>query len=143
MPDDIGVAVVLVGGAEGLITVRSNHSVTDTADRLQSAIEAKGINLFARIDHGTNAAMVGNELAPMELLIFGKAQMGTKLMQGGPTVGIDLPLKALVWQDADGAVWVSYNDPAYLAGRHHVAGGDEVVATMSRVLGMLTQKATE
>lgn len=133
----------LAGEAEGLITIKSNHGVADTADRLQAAIEAKGINLFARIDHGANAAKVGNELAPMQLLIFGKAQMGTRLMQGGPTVGIDLPLKALVWQDADGAVWISYNDPAYLAGRHHVQGGEGVVAKMSKVLGMLTEKAAE
>jgi uncharacterized protein (DUF302 family) len=127
----------------GLVTLASHHDVATTADRLVAAIEAKGITLFARIDHGANAGKVGNDLAPMQLLIFGKAQMGTALMQGGSTIGIDLPLKALVWEDAEGRTHVSYNDPAYLAARHHVVGGDAVVTKMQTVLAGLAKKATE
>lgn len=106
--------------AEGLITVKSAHSAKDSMDRLESAVKQKGLNVFARIDHAAGAAKIGKKLRPTELLIFGNPQGGTPFMECGQTVGIDLPLKALVWQDEAGQVWLGYNDPAYLATRHGV-----------------------
>lgn len=105
---------------EGLITIPSSFTAAETMDRLEAGIKAKGIGVFARIDHASGAAKAGLSLRPTELLIFGKAEGGTPLMQSNQTAGIDLPLKALVWQDASGKVWLSYNDPAWLAKRHAV-----------------------
>jgi len=106
---------------EGLIEVKSVYSAKDTMDRLESAVKQKGLNVFARIDHAAGAAKIGKKLRPTELLIFGNPQGGTPFMECGQTVGIDLPLKALVWQDESGQVWLGYNDPAYIAVRHGVA----------------------
>src|SRR6516225_1827663 len=92
-------------------------------DRLEAEIKAKGITVFARIDHAAGAAQAGLSLRPTEVLIFGNAKAGTPLMQSNQTIGIDLPLKALVWQDADGKVWLSYNAPSWLAQRHGLAAG--------------------
>ncbi len=104
--------------AEGLITLASGAGPKDTMDRLEAAIRAKGMTVFARIDHAAGAAQVSLTLAPTELLLFGNAKAGTPLMQSAQTIGIDLPLKALVWQDASGKTWLSYNDPLWLAKRH-------------------------
>ena len=104
--------------AEGLITLASGLGPKDTMDRLEAAIRAKGMTVFARIDHAAGAAQVSLTLAPTELLLFGNAKAGTPLMQSAQTIGIDLPLKALVWQDASGKTWLSYNDPLWLAKRH-------------------------
>jgi uncharacterized protein (DUF302 family) len=106
----------------GLTTVPSAHSVKATIDRLESEVKSKGLTVFARIDHAAGASEVGLPLRPTELLIFGNARGGTPLMQAAQTVGIDLPLKALAWQDADGKVWLSYNEPAWIAQRHHAEG---------------------
>jgi len=103
---------------EGLTTVRSGFGQEETVRRLKAAIAAKGMTLFAEVDHAAGAAGAGLLLRPTDLLIFGAAKGGTPLMQAAQTMGIDLPLKALVWQDAEGAVWLSYNDPAWLAQRH-------------------------
>src|SRR5688572_4811999 len=108
-------------GVEGLIAVKSPHGAKDTMDRLESAVKQKGLNIFARIDHAAGAAKIGKNLRATELLIFGNPQGGTPFMECGQTLGIDLPLKALVWQDESGQVWLGYNDPAYLATRHGVA----------------------
>ena len=105
----------------GLVTVASTHSVKETIDRLEAAVKAKGLTVFARVDHAAGASAVGMPLRPTELLIFGNAKGGTPLMQAAQTIGIDLPLKALAWEDAAGKVWLSYNDPAWLAGRHGIA----------------------
>jgi uncharacterized protein (DUF302 family) len=102
----------------GLITVRCEQPVRDTTDRLAEVVAAAGLTVFARIDHGGNAAAVEMELRPTELLIFGSPRGGTPLMQDQQTAGIDLPLKALVWEDADGQVWLTYNDAEWLAQRH-------------------------
>ena len=93
-----------------------------TIDRLENAAKAKGLTIFARVDHAAGATSVGLPLRPTELLIFGNARGGTPLMQLAQTIGIDLPLKALAWEDAAGKTWLSYNDPAWLAARHGVAG---------------------
>jgi uncharacterized protein (DUF302 family) len=127
-------------GVEGLITVKSAHSAKDTIDRLESAVKQKGLNVFARIDHAAGAAKIGKKLRPTELLIFGNPQGGTPFMECGQTVGIDLPLKALVWQDESGQVWLGYNDPAYLAVRHGVAQCP-VVEGLKKALAAFAQQA--
>jgi uncharacterized protein (DUF302 family) len=98
--------------AQGLTTARSSYGPKETMDRLAAEVKAKDMTVFARIDHAAGATAVGLSLRPTELLIFGHAKAGTPLMQSAQTIGIDLPLKALVWQDASGDTWLSYNDPA-------------------------------
>ena len=121
--------------ADGLTTLRSSYGPKDTMTRLEAEVKARGMTVFARIDHAAGAAGVGLSLRPTELLIFGNAKAGTPLMQTVQTTGIDLPLKALVWEDASGATWLSYNDPAWLAQRHGVAGETEtVIGMMSKAL---------
>jgi len=126
--------------ADGLKTIRSSHGPKDTMNRLEAAVKAKGMTVFARIDHAAGAAEVGLSLRPTELLIFGNAKGGTPLMQSIQTIGIDLPLKALVWQDASGSTWLSYNDPSWLAKRHGL--GDEVEAAVSAMAAALSAVAT-
>ena len=116
----------------GLITLPSARGAKATADRLAAEIAAKGMTVFARIDHAAGAKEVGMALRPTEVLIFGNAKGGTPLMNAVQTIGLDLPLKALVWQDAAGDTWLSYNDPAWLAKRHGIG------AEMEPVLGNLT-----
>jgi uncharacterized protein (DUF302 family) len=102
----------------GIVTVPSPHSVDETVNTLKAILEAKGVTLFAVIDHSGEAAKVGLTMRPTKLLIFGSPKAGTPLMLAAPTIAIDLPLKILVWQDARGKVWLSYNSPEYLAQRH-------------------------
>ena len=124
---------------EGLIEVKSVYSAKDTMDRLESAVKQKGLNVFARIDHAAGAAKIGKKLRPTELLIFGNPQGGTPFMECGQTVGIDLPLKALVWQDESGQVWLGYNDPAYIAVRHGVAQCPAVEGLKKALAGFAQQ----
>ncbi|WP_026607595.1 DUF302 domain-containing protein [Methylocapsa acidiphila] len=105
---------------DGLATLPSAYSADDTIRRLEAAIEARGLAIFAKIDHAAGAAEVGLALRPTFLVIFGNARAGTPLMQDNQEIGIDLPLKALIWQDAAGKAWVGYNDPAWLAARHRL-----------------------
>jgi uncharacterized protein (DUF302 family) len=129
--------------ADGLTTIRSSYGPKETMDRLEAAVRAKGLTVFARIDHTAGAAEAGLPLRPTELLIFGNAKGGTPLMQAAQTIGIDLPLKALVWQDASGGTWLSYNDPSWLAQRHGL--GKEVeasVAAMAAALAAMARAAT-
>jgi uncharacterized protein (DUF302 family) len=125
----------------GLVTVKSAHGVKDTIDRLAADVTAKGLQVFARIDHAKGAKEVGLALRPTELLIFGNAKGGTPLMQAQQTIGIDLPLKALAYEDAGGTVWLCYNDPAWLAARHGVAAG-EVTKALATALAALSKHAT-
>jgi uncharacterized protein (DUF302 family) len=126
----------------GLITIASAHSVKDTIDRLVADVTSKGMTVFARIDHAAGAQGVGLALRPTELVIFGNAKGGTPLMQSQQTIGIDLPLKALVWEDAAGAVWLSYNDPAWLAARHGLADdGGAVAKTLATALDAMSKRA--
>jgi uncharacterized protein (DUF302 family) len=128
---------------DGLITVRSNLGPADTFTRLDDAIRAKGLTVFARIDHARGAAEAGLDLRPTQLIIFGNARGGTPLMQAAQTLGIDLPLKALVWQDSAGVTWLSYNDPQWLAARHGVTGGIEgSLKALTGVLAAVTAAAT-
>jgi|SRR5271166_2795817 len=121
--------------ADGLTTIRSNYGAEETINRLKAEVEAKGMTVFAQIDHAAGAAEVGLPLRPTELLIFGNAKGGTPLMQSVQTIAIDLPLKILVWQDASNNTWLSYNDPSWLAKRHGL--GDETAATVSAVAATL------
>ena len=128
---------------DGLTTIESAHGPKETMDRLEAEVKAKGLTVFARIDHAAGAAEVGLPLRPTAVLIFGNAKGGTPLMQPAQTVGIDLPLKALVWQDAAGKTLLSYNDPGWIAKRHGL--GHEVDATvgaLSTVLSGLAKAAT-
>ncbi|HEY1736344.1 MAG TPA: DUF302 domain-containing protein [Methylovirgula sp.] len=126
----------------GLTSIASAFGPKDTSDRLEAAIKSKGLTVFARVDHAAGAKAVGMELRPTELFLFGNAKGGTPLMQAEQTIGIDLPLKALVWQDAAGKTWLSYNDPAWLAQRHSVQA-PQVVAALSGVLAAFAKAATE
>jgi uncharacterized protein (DUF302 family) len=129
--------------ADGLITVSSSFGPEETMKRLEAEVRAKGMTVFARVDHAAGAAEAGLPLRPTDLLIFGAARGGTPLMQAAQTIGIDLPLKALVWQDEEGKTFLSYNDPAYLTHRHGLADQVKpVVDTMTGVLKAIAAKAT-
>ena len=129
-----------VHAAEGLVVVKSPHSASDTASRLVAAVQERGLKLFARIDHAAGAATIGGRLLPTEVFIFGNPQGGTPLMECAQTAGIDLPLKALVWQDQKGQVWVGYNDPAWIAARHG-ASTCKVVPNLDKALAGLAAAA--
>ena len=126
----------------GLVNVKSNHGVKETADRLESALKAKGMTIFDRINHAAGAEKVGKELRPTELVIFGNPKVGTPLMQCGQTMAIDLPQKALIWEDETGQVWFTYNEPEYLAKRHGTKGCLEVIKKIQNVLANLSSAAT-
>ncbi len=126
--------------ADGLTTLRSNQGPKDTMDRLETAVKARGMAIFARIDHAAGANDAGLSLRPTEVLIFGNARAGAPLMQSVQTIGIDLPLKALVWQDASGDTWLSYNDPSWLAHRYG-AGSETQVGLMAAALDAVARAA--
>jgi uncharacterized protein (DUF302 family) len=127
---------------DGLVTIASKFSAKETVDRLAADLQAKGITVFARIDHAAGAAAVGMPLRPTELLIFGNPKAGTPLMQSKQTIGIDLPLKILAWEDAAGKVWLTYNDPGWLARRHGLGPGtDASVNALGTVLAKLANAA--
>ena len=126
--------------SNGLVTVASRFSVRETIDRLATAATSAGLLVFARIDHAANAVQAGMELRPTELLIFGNPKGGTPLMQDKQTAGIDLPVKALAWEDEEGTVWLTYNEAKWLASRHElgtrskdaVEGIEEGMAALAR-----------
>ena len=127
---------------DGLISLASNHPVRETMDRLEAVLREKGVTIFARIDHAAGAAAVDMPLRPTELVIFGNPRAGTPLMQARQSIGIDLPLKMLGWQDGAGKVWLVYNDPAWLARRHGLGGEAEAaVAGLAKALEMLAAGA--
>jgi uncharacterized protein (DUF302 family) len=126
--------------ANGLTTIPSSYGPQETLDRLEAAARAKGMTIFARIDHAAGAAEAGLALRPTAVVIFGAAKAGTVLMQANQTIGIDLPLKALVWQDEQGNTWLSYNDPAWLAERH--ALGTQTRAAIGAIATALAATAT-
>ena len=128
---------------EGLTSIRSNFGPKETMERLEAEIRAQGMKVFARIDHAAGAAKAGLKLPPTDLIIFGNARGGTPLMQSIQTVGVDLPLKALVWEDASGTTWLSYNEPSWIAQRHGVANAESIVSKMSAALSAMSRKATE
>jgi uncharacterized protein (DUF302 family) len=128
---------------EGLTTIASRFSPRETMDRLEAEIRAKGMTVFARIDHAAGAAEAGLELRPTELIIFGNARGGTPLMEASQTAGIDLPLKALVWQDTAGKTWLSYNEPSWIVQRHGLGVRAEIVDKMAAGLSAISRKAAD
>jgi uncharacterized protein (DUF302 family) len=129
--------------SNGLITVASRFSVSETLDRLTAAITSAGLLVFARINHAKNAEEVGLELRPTELLIFGHPKGGTPLMQDKQTAGIDLPVKALVWEDEEGTVWLTYNEAAWLATRHELgASSKKAIEAIEAGLATLASNIT-
>lgn len=120
--------------SNGLIDIESPHSVKTTADKLEVIIQNSGMKLVARIDHSANAEQVGERIPPAELLIFGNPKAGTSLIKSAGRAAIDLPQKMLAWEDSDGRVWLSYNDPMYIANRHAISDcADAVSATACRL----------
>lgn len=126
----------------GLISVKSVHDVKTTADRLEGMLKQKGMHVFIRINHAQGAQKIGQELRPTELIVFGNPKVGTPLMQCTQSVAIDLPQKALIWQDAQGQVWLSYNNPNYLVERHQITGCDGVVNKVGKALNNFAKSAT-
>jgi uncharacterized protein (DUF302 family) len=128
---------------DGLTTCLSKFGPKETMDRLAAAVTKRGVTILARIDHAAAAAKVGMKLRATEVLIFGNPKAGTPLMQASQTMAIDLPLKALVWQDEADRTWLGYNDPAWLAKRHHgPAGADANLRVMTEALAALAEEAT-
>lgn len=129
-----------VDKGEGIVTIASHHSVDETVEKLKGILQAKGVTVFAVVDHSGEAAKVGLAMPPTKLVIFGNPKAGTPLMLASPSTAIDLPLKILVAQDAQGKVWVSYNSPEYLAARH---GLPKDLLPNIAVVGALAEKAAE
>ena len=121
--------------ASGIATIPSHHSVAQTVEKLETLLRAKGVKVFALVDHSGEAERAGLQMPASKLLILGNPKAGTPLMIAAPTVAIDLPLKVLVWEDAAGNVWISYNDPAYLQGRHQLP--DELMGNIAVVAGLV------
>jgi len=126
-----------VGSNNGLNTLASNHDVKTTADRLESILQEKGMNIFARVNHTAGAEKIGESLRPTELIIFGNPQTGTPLMQEQQTAAIDLPQKMLAWEDDQGKVWLSYNKPSYVAERHGITACGELVNKITTALASI------
>jgi uncharacterized protein (DUF302 family) len=125
-----------------LVTLPSAHTAAQTVERLKVLLTKEGIQLFAHIDHAAEAKKVGLLLRPTEVLIFGNPQAGTPLMQSRQTIGLDLPLRVLVWEDEAGAVWLTYHPPSFLAQLHHLAGCEESVKSLDSGLAALAGAAT-
>lgn len=131
------------GAAGDLVTRRSPYPVGETMDRLERAVRDRELIVVARVDHAAAAQKAGLTLRPTQLLIFGSPKAGTPLMQSAQSVGIDLPLKALVWEDDTGQVWLGYNDPAWLASRHGITDRAGVIRAITGVLDALSDSATK
>jgi uncharacterized protein (DUF302 family) len=130
--------------ADGLTSLQSAFGPKETMDRLEAEVKSRGMTVFARIDHARGAADVGLDLRPTEVLVFGNAKGGTPLMQSNQSIGIDLPLKALVWKDQSGTVWLSYNEPGWLAKRHGLgAAAQPALEALAAMLKSLAKGATE
>ena len=126
---------------DGLIKKASPYSVDETLDRLETVLENKGITVALRWNHGERATAVDIPLGETQLLIFGNPKLGSHLMTSAQSAGIDLPMKALAWRDGNGQVWLAYNDPRYIAGRHGIEDRAEVLDKMSNALDKLTSAA--
>ena len=127
----------------GLINIICSHTVKDTIDRLESILSDKGMNIVARINHAAGAEKIGEQLRPTELIIFGNPKAGTPLMQKRQSVAIDLPQKILVWEDDNGKVWLSYNNPNYLEKRHDIIDCDELINKIGNSLDIICKEASQ
>jgi len=128
---------------KGVVTIESEYSVEVTSERFESIIKAKKFTVFSRIDHQKNATNVNLKIRPSTLILFGNPKVGTKLIQCAQSVAIDLPQKVLVWADSDDKVWLSYNDPEFIAERHNIQGCDMLINRISKVLSKLSLAATK
>ena len=137
------ISTMTLAGETGLLTKKSQFGFKETQERLEVAIKAKGLMLFAKIDHGDNAAKAELKMLPSIVSIFGAAKGGTPFMVAAPTSGIDFPLKALVWEDASKQVFVSYNSIDYVKSRHNISGLDELSGKLNGLLAGLAKAATE
>ena len=127
--------------AEGLINVQSDFNVKETTERLENILNEKGMTIFNQINHSDAAQKVGVELRETRLIIFGNPKVGSPLMQCQQSVAIDLPQKAIIWEDDKSKVWISYNDPRYLGKRHNIIGCDEVITKVEKALYGITKAA--
>jgi uncharacterized protein (DUF302 family) len=134
--------VSTAAAGDGLNSVKSSHDVKATADRLENILEQKGMTVFIRINHAAAARKIGKKLRPTELVVFGNPKVGTPLVQCNQRVAIDLPQKALIWLDDKGQVWLSYNDPNYLAQRHGLGDCAEVIKKVEKALDNFAKAAT-
>ncbi len=127
-------AAATARAADGLLAIRSAHNAKETIDRLEQAVKAKGLNVFLRLDHSAGARKIGKKLRATELLVFGNPQGGTPLMECAQSIGIDLPLKALAWEDASGQTWLAWNDPKFLVARHGARECEPVADKLRKAL---------
>jgi uncharacterized protein (DUF302 family) len=137
----LAIAQPVQAAPEGMVMKQSPYSVKVTLDRLENILKKKGVTIVTRWSHDAGAKRVGMELRPTELLIFGNPKLGTHFFTSAQTAGIDLPMKALAWKDAEGQVWLGYNDPAYIARRHGISDRVEIVKKMTAALDAMTDKA--
>jgi uncharacterized protein (DUF302 family) len=133
---------VPAAASDGLVNVPSTFNVEETADRMESVLHEKGMTIFNRIKHSEGAANVGIELRKTELIIFGNPKVGSPLMKCQQSVAIDLPQKALIWEDDNTKVWISYNDPRYLEKRHNITGCEEVISKIEKALAGIAKSAS-
>ncbi|MGI9293731.1 MAG: DUF302 domain-containing protein [Pseudomonadales bacterium] len=138
----VGLSTASFANGDGMVVVPSSHSVGDTIDKLTAVLEAKGMKIMARVNHAAGAQSVDLTLRPTEVLIFGNPKIGTPLMNCSQSVAIDLPQKMLAWEDDSGKVWLGYNDPMYLKGRHSTEGCDAVFEKVAGALGNFAKAAT-
>jgi len=132
-----------IASDDDVIKKQSTHDVPTTVDRLEQIVTEKGVTVMARVDHAKNAESAGMELRPTQLLIFGNPKLGTTLMQANQQIGLDLPMKVLVWEDAEGQVWIAYVDPEELAERHGIDDDHEVVKKLAKALDAFTGAAAQ
>ncbi len=129
---------------DGIVRVKSAYSVEETVQRFESIAKEQGLNIVATVNHQAGAESIGQELRPTQVIIFGNPNAGTSLMQCNQTAGIDLPQKALIWEDEQGQVWLGYNSPKYLLIRHQLKGcGEEALGKIENALTMLAEKVTQ
>ena len=128
--------------ADGIINVQSESNVKETADRMEQLLAKKGMTIFKRVNHSASASKVGIELRDTELIMFGNPKVGSPLIKCQQSVAIDLPQKALIWEDDKNKVWISYNDPRYLQKRHSIAGCEEVIDKIEKALGNIVKSAS-
>lgn len=136
-------SLVAAAADSGVVKVKSNASVAQTVERLTTVLQAKGMTVFTTIDHAKGAEKAGLALPPTQVVIFGNPKIGTLLMQCAGQSAIDLPQKALIQQDSKGDVWLSYNAPSYIAGRHGIKGCDKVIGKVSQALANFAKAATQ
>jgi uncharacterized protein (DUF302 family) len=133
---------ISVAAADGVVNIPSSFNVEETADRMESILNEKGMTIFKRIKHSEGASKVGIELRKTELIIFGNPKVGSPLMQCQQSVAIDLPQKALIWEDDKSKAWISYNDTRYLKKRHNISGCEEIISKIEKALASIVKSAS-